>query len=115
MKTFYIAKILNPDLMSRPLADDFYNYVKNSGEAKVIIDFSGVHFVTRSFMDEFYVTFRDWIKTSKVELVNMPQEVARTFEAVKSTQNKRKVITDDSIVKAKDIQELENYLSSLAI
>ena len=26
MKTFYIAKILNQDLMSRPLADDFYNY-----------------------------------------------------------------------------------------
>lgn len=41
MKTFYIAKILNQDLMSRPLADDFYNYVKNSGEVKVIIDFSG--------------------------------------------------------------------------
>ena len=28
MKTFYIAKILNQDLMSRPLADDFYNYAK---------------------------------------------------------------------------------------
>ncbi len=82
MKTFYIAKILNQDLISRPLADDFYNYVKNSGEVKVIIDFSGVHFVTRSFMDEFYVKFKGWIKTSKVELVNMPQDVARTFEVI---------------------------------
>ena len=58
MNTFYIAEILSSDLMSRPLADDFYNYIRNSKENKVIIDFSGVHFATRSFMDEFYVLFQ---------------------------------------------------------
>lgn len=115
MNTFYIAKILNPDLMSRPLADDFYNYIKNSDRSKVIIDFSGVHFATRSFMDEFYVLFQDGLNKSVVELINLPPDVEKTLEAVKSTQNKKKVISDATIVKTKDIQDLEKHLSTLAI
>ncbi|MBO8485669.1 MAG: DUF4325 domain-containing protein [Bacteroidetes bacterium] len=115
MNVFYIAKILSPDLMSRPLADDFYNYIKNADEREVIIDFSGVNFATRSFMDEFYVLFQDNIKNSTVNLVNMPYDVEKTLEAVKATQNKKKFVSDDTIVKTTDIQDLENHLSALAI
>ncbi|MBO8482719.1 MAG: DUF4325 domain-containing protein [Bacteroidetes bacterium] len=115
MNTFYIAEILSSDLMSRPLADDFYNYIRNSKENKVIIDFSGVHFATRSFMDEFYVLFQEHMKKSEVELSNLPPDVEKTLEAVKATQNKKKIVSDDIIVKTKNILDLENRLATLAI
>ena len=97
MSVFYISRILSRDLMSRPLADDFYNYIKNSNDTEIIIDFSDVHFATRSFMDEFYVRFKDSIQNGKACLVNLP------------------VDADETIVKTKDIQDLENHFEVLAV
>ena len=115
MSVFYISRILSRDLMSRPLADDFYNYIKNSNDTEMIIYFSDVHFATRSFMDEFYVLFKDSIKNGKACLVNLPVDVEKTLKAVMSTQNKKKVISDETIVKTKDIQDLENHFEVLAV
>ncbi len=116
MTTFYIAKILGQDLMSRPLAGDFYNLIENSNDPEVIVDFSDVHFATRSFMDEFFVLFKDNMKKGKVRLENLPMDVDKTLKAVMATQkNKKKVRSDETIVKTKDIQDLENHFAVLTV
>ena len=116
MKIFHIAKLLSPDLMSRPLANDFYEYIKYSGEKEIEVDFSGVHFVTRSFMDEFYVLFSRYTSEGySIKLFNMSSDISKTMEAVRSTQNKKKEVTDETVIKTKNIQDLERHLSTLAI
>lgn len=116
MRTFYIAQILSSDLMSRPLARDFYDYIKNTEETDVVIDFSGVNFATRSFMDEFYNIF---IKPSdlpfKVSVVNMPSDVETTLSAVQTTQNKKKTMLSAKVVKAKTLKDVDNCFMSLSI
>ena len=53
-KRIDIAQLLSPDLKSRMRAKDLRLLVKNSGAKSVVIDFGGVKFATRSFIDEFY-------------------------------------------------------------
>ena len=58
MKTTKIADFLSPDLGSRAQARGFRRFVDEnySGDA-VTVDFSGVQFSSRAFMDEFYNLF----------------------------------------------------------
>ena len=115
MNTIYIAQIIGSDLMSRLLAKDLYSYFLNLTPRVRVIDFTGVNFATRSFMDEFYVLFKSHIQNSEIELANLPSDIEKTLEAVKSTQNIKKVISDDIIIKTKDIQDLEDHLARLSI
>ena len=36
-----------------------------------------------------------------MHIINMQSDIERTFKAVKSTQNKKKKMTDDTVIKAK--------------
>lgn len=116
MKTFIISQILSQDLMSRPLAKDLYTYIKNTKETDVIIDFTGVNFATRSFMDEFYNVF---IKSSdigfNVTLTNMPSDIDAILNAVKATQNTKKQLSDAKISKTKTLKDVDKCFSALCI
>ena len=57
MKKIDIAAILSPDLKSRMRAKDLKALIENSGADVVEMDFQGVKFATRSFIDEFYNLF----------------------------------------------------------
>lgn len=112
MKIFHIAQALSSDLMSRPLAEDFFEYVRSSSENDVVIDFTGVNFVTRSFMDEFYNLFlKTPSKNFNVTVQNMSSDIEAVLNAVKSTQNRKKEISDARIVQAKDFQELNDFFA----
>lgn len=82
MKTVKVADILGRNLMSRALACDLRNFVVNSGE-KCNLDFSGVEFATRSFMDEFY---NQLIKNQATSISGMSEELSALLSAVMATQ-----------------------------
>lgn len=58
--------------------------IDNSGVDSVVIDFQGVKFATRSFIDEFYNLF---LKTPdanafRVELANVPADIKAMLDSV---------------------------------
>lgn len=52
--TIQMRELLGKDLRSRSSVADLLLFMKKTSESTFIIDFSGVQFVTRCFMDEFY-------------------------------------------------------------
>lgn len=118
MKTIDIAQILSPDLKSRMRAQDLKLYVQNSEADAVVLDFQGVKFATRSFIDEFYNLF---LKTPdanafSVEITNVPEDIKALLDAVSRTQVRAKVIPSQTKeVSFKDVKEFLSYLSSITL
>ena len=92
MKTIDIAQILSPDLKSRMRAQDLKLLIENSEEKEVVLDFQGVKFATRSFIDEFYNLFLKSPTTNdfQVELTNVPEDIKTILDAVSRTQVRAK-------------------------
>lgn len=118
MKTIDISDILTPDLKSRMRAQDLKLMVENSGVDAVVMDFQGVKFATRSFIDEFYNLFLKTpeANTFRVELINVPSDIKAMLDAVSRTQVRAKVIPSQSQeVSFKDLKEFMNYFSTLVL
>ena len=96
MKTINIAEILSSDLGSRAQAKGFRRFVEEnySGEP-VTIDFSGVQFSSRAFMDEFYNLFLApaVLSESKFEMkvANMSEDIAALLASVVRTNTHPRV------------------------
>ena len=96
-------------------AKDLRLLVKNSGAKSVVIDFSGVKFATRSFIDEFYNLFLKNSSTNdfSLEIINVPSDIKTMLDSVSRTQVHATVIPSKSSEKAfKDVNELLQYLCS---
>jgi len=118
MKTIDIAQILSPDLKSRMRVQDLKLLVENSGVDAVEMDFQGVKFATRSFIDEFYNLFlkNPEVNSFSLELINVPSDIKAMLDAVSRTQVRAKVIPSQSQeVSFKDIKEFMNYFSKLVL
>ena len=118
MKTIDIASILSPDLKSRMRAQDLKTLIENSGADTVEIDFQGVKFATRSFIDEFYNLFmkNPTANTFRVELTNVPADIKAMLDAVSRTQVRIKVIPSESQqVSFKDVKDFMNYFSTVVL
>lgn len=118
MKTINIAEILSPDLKSRMRAQDLKLLADNSGEKTIQMDFSGVKFATRSFIDEFYNLFLKTPKnnTFKTELVNVPEDIKAMLDAVGRTQIRAKTIPASiPEVSFKDVKDFLSYLSTAGV
>lgn len=96
---------------------DLALYITNTGAQSVVVDFGKVQFVTRSFVDEFYNTFIKQAPTGvQVELSNVSEDIQAVFEAVKSTQTKKKPVANTGSVRSFDtISQLRDFLSGLAL
>ena len=118
MKTIDIAEILSPDLKSRMRAQDLKLLIENSGVDAVNLDFQGVKFATRSFIDEFYNLF---IKTPvsntfHVELTNVPEDIKLMLDTVSRTQVRAKVVPSQSQeISFKNVKEFLNYFSTIVL
>lgn len=118
MKKIDIAAILSPDLKSRMRAQDLKALIENSGADAVEMDFRGVKFATRSFIDEFYNLF---LKTPDanpflVELNNVPSDIKTMLDSVSRTQVRVKVIPSQfQEVAFKDVKEFLNYFSTVEL
>lgn len=114
MKTINITHILGTDLKSRIAVQDLLLFVRNTGESKVTIDFSGVQFATRSFIDEFYNTFVCNGCEFKVSLSNVPGDIDYMLKVVSKTQNKPKQVeTAGEVTYCTSIDELKSCLASI--
>lgn len=118
MKSIDIAQILSPDLKSRMRAQDLKLLIENSEEKEVVLDFQGVKFATRSFIDEFYNLFLKSPTTNafQVELTNVPEDIKTILDAVSRTQVRAKVVPSQTQeISFKNVKEFLNYLSSVTL
>ena len=102
MKTTKIADFLSPDLGSRAQARGFRRFVDEnySGDA-VTVDFSGVQFSSRAFMDEFYNLFLAPAVSSEakveVEVANMSDDIAAILASVVRTNTHPRVVSSSNV------------------
>ena len=118
MKSIDIAQILSPDLKSRMRAQDLKLLIENSEEKEVVLDFQGVKFATRSFIDEFYNLFLKSPTTNafQVELTNVPEDIKTILDAVSRTQVRAKVVPSQTQeISFKNVKEFLSYLSSITL
>lgn len=114
--TIDITSILGVDIKSRVSAQDFRQYIINTGAEDVVVDFGNVKFATRSFLDEFYNLFlKDGVST-KVKVVNMPEDLEQVLCAVKNTQYKPKSgATIGDVTRCETIDDFRKCLSSITL
>lgn len=112
MRRVYISKLLSADLKSRSTVQTLCTLLNDYNADNTIIDFFGVHFATRSFIDEFYNVL---IKQMHYQVENMPSDIEYIFNTVKHTQNKEKEIKCLGNVKTfTSVDDFCSYLSVLA-
>ena len=118
MNTIDIAAILSPDLKSRMRAQDLKQLIENSGADAVVIDFQGVKFATRSFIDEFFNLFLKTPEANvfRVELANVPADIKAMLDSVSRTQVRANVIPSQSQeVSFEDVADFLRYFSTVPI
>ncbi len=118
MKTIDIAAILSPGLKSRMWAQDLKQYIENSEADAVEFDLQNVKFATRSFIDEFYNLFLKAPEENafRVELANVPEDIATMLETVSRTQVRANMIPSQAKeVSFKDVSELLHFWGSVVL
>jgi len=115
--TIDITNILSPDLKSRFAVNDLLLYIKNTECDDVIIDFSGVKFATRSFIDEYYnVIMKNAPSNILIETINIPEDIQIIFDVVKRTQHKEKDIKlDATVIRCKSFADVQKVFNSLLL
>lgn len=83
--TIDIATLLKPDLMSRYAVADLLLYIHNMGSESVVVDFAGVKFSTRSFVDEYYNVIMKSQSSIKIATINIPEDIQVVFDVVERT------------------------------
>lgn len=112
--TIDIATLLKPDLMSRFAVADLLLYIQNTGSESVVVDFAGVKFATRSFVDEYYNVIMKNQSAIKIETVNIPEDIQVIFDVVLRTQHKEKNIElDATIVRCKTFADVQRVFGAL--
>ena len=115
-RTIDITSVIAVDLRSRSTVHDLQQLIQNSGEKKVVLDFSKVEFATRSFVDEFYNVFvKKPIEGIDIKFENMPDDLIKMLEVVKQTQNgqpSQEKIADAEIFDT--VEDFCKYCSQLA-
>lgn len=118
MKTIDISQILTPDLKSRMRAQDLRLLMENSDDDAFVVDFQGVKFATRSFIDEFYNLFlkNPGANAFTVEITNVPEDIKAMLDAVSRTQVRTKVIPSQTPeVTFKNVDEFLHFLNSVTL
>lgn len=112
-----ITTLLSPDLKSRYAVNDLLLYIENTGSESVVVDFSGVKFATRSFVDEYYnVIMKNQSSSVQIETVNIPEDIQAIFDAVQRTQHKEKdVKLDATVVKCKTFADVQRVFGTLLL
>ena len=114
--TVDIATLLKPDLMSRFAVADLLIYIHNTGSESVVVDFAGVKFATRSFVDEYYNVIMKNPSSIKIETINIPEDIQVIFDVVQRTQHKEKDIKlDATVVKCKTFADVHRVFGTLLL
>jgi anti-anti-sigma regulatory factor len=101
MKTLIISKKISTHLALRESANDMFEFINDLSSTPVVLDFSGVVFMSSSFAHQ-YILNKSKSRKEIVE-INVPDTVDKMFALVKSRKPKTKNLTSKSsleIVKA---------------
>lgn len=106
-----ISVLVSTDIRSRANANIIRSVI-DGVSGKIILDFSGVTFISRSFADELYNILNEW---DNVSLANESELVKSMLEAVSlSRKNKRVQNNNTSEIKEiDDMKSLESFLATI--
>jgi anti-anti-sigma regulatory factor len=117
MTTINIRDLVGRDILNRISAHDILSAASACGDSKVSLDFDGVQFTTRSFMDEFY----NQVKTASlsglnITVTNMSDDLRQMYVAVSKTQKGGTTkITMKPYSRPKSISEMERIFAQMSI
>lgn len=86
-RTIQIADLISKNLTLRHNANVLFNVIRSCSEDSILIDFSGVIFISWSFAHEYLS--RKQHSTKRISEINVPEVVRKMFEAV-NTRTMRK-------------------------
>lgn len=117
MTTLYIKDLIGQDILNRISARDILEAVNNIDDDIVVLNFEGVLFTTRSFMDEFYnAIIKENSTTKKVKVEGMSEDLSAMLDAVSRTQrNPVEKITPLPYTKTDSVSDLEKLFASISI
>lgn len=110
-KVLNISVLVSTDIRSRANANIIRSVI-DGVHGKIILDFSGVTFISRSFADELYNILNE---RDNVSLANESELVKSMLEAVSlSRKNKRVQNNNTSEIKEiDDMKSLESFLATI--
>ena len=94
-RTIRLADLIYEDLALRDSAARLFDAIEDSPEAEVVIDFSGVRSMSRSFADEYFV--RRSASTKAITETNVPDNVRRMIDVVSRRSNSKKRLDVDEV------------------
>ena len=93
MKRLFLADIISPRLFLRDTAARLFSDINKVSDNRVILDFTSVESISRSFAHEYLLRK----KQSKKEITedHLPINVVKMFDAIINSGNKQKVINQN--------------------
>lgn len=81
VQTVMIKKEINSSLEMNTAADDFLNQVNEIDDDEILIDFTGIVFISRSFAQSYFSKKNKLDK--QIDEINVPDEVKPLVELIK--------------------------------
>lgn len=78
---------ISTNLAFRGSADDFFDYVNSLDESKIVIDFSGIESISRSFVHQY--TINKLRSNKQITDINIPVNIKPMFELVKRQRSEK--------------------------
>ena len=105
-----LRKIVSADLALRDSAEKLFDYIDSLSVKQVVLDFSGIRSISRSFAQEYLSRKSDSQKT--LEEIKIPKNIQKMFEVVGETTSKCQLVPFASVsVKSLWIYRAPNILS----
>lgn len=107
--TIKIAKLISTDIRSR-YNGNILRAAIDGEEDSIVLDFSGVTFISRSFADELCNVLNE---NKNVSIENMCDFVSTMYETVIKGRMSKRVVNDNSkVLEFKDMESLSSYLNT---
>lgn len=108
---FKISDLISNDIRSRANADIIRSAIDGIKE-NIVLDFSGVVFVSRSFTDELYNVMEE---NSNISLVNTSAFVKTMIETVTNGRKSKRIFkqSKSEIKEMEDMNSLASFLSTI--
>ena|SRR3989338_4872014 len=96
MKNVIIIKeLIAVDLALRSSAENLFNHLEELSEKQIIVDFTGVKSISRSFAHEYFIRKNQSKKT--ISEINVPENVKKMIRIVEQPHDKTLIFDMKSI------------------
>ena len=109
-----MSELISTELRSRTEAKKVQDCINLVMKGKIVINFSDVTFISRSFADEFCEILEQVNLSRKVELINKSENIDITLSIVQENRNTPKNIQQSSDTKEfSDMDSLSQFLATI--